>query len=223
MKTFLIGRLAIAAITCVSTHAGAATLIGNGGFESAQIPPDRGLVEYLAGDSGLPGWTITGGSVETVSQWTPFEGHQSLDLDGISPGTIQQSFATTPGMHYTLSFSYSNNPFAGTGATLPASAFVSVQGAGNVPLLGQTITHDTSDPAQMSYSNFQMEFVADSTSATLIFASLDPSNSVGGIALDGISVSAVPELSSFSTLSVGILLGAFGLHRRRDRGPAEGR
>ena len=55
-------------------------------------------------------WRITAGSVNVQTYWPATEGMQTLDLNGVSPGTIEQSFATVPGQIYQLLFDFANNP-----------------------------------------------------------------------------------------------------------------
>src|SRR5262249_20311045 len=78
-----------------------AGLITNGGFEQ---PGGQTADLFLpAGNSSLTGWTIVSGSVDIVpstGSWPAYEGSQSLDLDGHSAGTIEQSFTTTVGITY---------------------------------------------------------------------------------------------------------------------------
>ena len=118
------------------------SLVVNGGFE---LPAVGGTYSTLT--SGLTGWTIESGSVDLIhTYWTPFEPTQSLDLDGTSPGTISQSFATLPGHSYELFFAFSNNPdghgqvYNGGPSSFPASARVTLDGT--TTLLSHDIWHD---------------------------------------------------------------------------------
>ena len=115
-----------------------ADLITNGGFET---PVTGNFTDFTAGlqPPGF-GWVITSGGVDVVRAGpnfasTAFEGSQFLDLDGFTPGAIAQTFTTTPGTNYLLSFAYANNPegagvpspgCVGACATIPAHAIVSV-------------------------------------------------------------------------------------------------
>ena len=124
---------------------------------------------------------------------TAFAGAEWLDLDGGTAGTIQQSFATTPGGVYSLSFAYANNPILGT---VPATATVRLfNSENNAQLLPPfTITHSTSSGSDADWTQSPViQFKAIGALTTLSFASDNRAGSIGGIALDGISVSRVPE------------------------------
>jgi choice-of-anchor C domain-containing protein len=71
-----------------------------------------GFQFYYAGDNSIPGWTITGGSVDVLRapRWQPHEGQQSVDLSGVTTGGIYQDVPTTPGQAYRLSFWLAGNP-----------------------------------------------------------------------------------------------------------------
>ena len=186
-----------------------ADLIINGGFED----PGTGYYSTIgAGEPSLTGWSVLSGSVDVVSAdlYPSFEGSQSLDLDGSSPGTIEQSFATTIGGSYLLTFAYANNPGR------VALANVSVAGVGSSDLLDAGITHGSSTGSDMDYVAFEARFTANSATTTLRFTSLDDPGSRGGIALDAVSVTptAVPEPSSLALVGVG-LLGIVGRSLRR--------
>jgi hypothetical protein len=112
------------------------------------------------------------------------KGH-TLDLNGVSAGTIEQSFATIPGQVYQLLFDYANNPDR---PARTATATVTVTGAGT--LLSQGIAHVGSRPGNMKYTRFLGTFVANSVTTTLRFASTTPW--AYGIILDAVSVMAVP-------------------------------
>ncbi len=110
-------------------------------------------------------------------------------MNGVSAGTIRQTFATVPGQAYQLSFCYANNP---DGPAQSATATVSVTGAS--PRLNWNISHAGSTPSQMNYTRFLGTFIAGSTMTTLQFAST--TTGAYGIVLSAVSVTAVDTTPS---------------------------
>ena len=67
---------------CLAISEPPSNLVTNGGFEQPALPTDVGFVTYGPGAS-LTGWTIDSGSIDHIrNYWTPFDGAQSIDLDG---------------------------------------------------------------------------------------------------------------------------------------------
>ena len=215
-----------------------ADLIINGSFDTFVVTPPQdvnfgGWVRYFSPppNTDITGWTVSGTPSDgapnnvdlvhnsTYPSFTNTPGSNSLDMEGAigASGVIFQSFATTPGDTYTLSFEYANNPMPGPGSS--GSMNVLVTGAGT--LLNQDVTHSGSLFTNMNYQLFSQTFVADSTTATVQFEAL--TNSGFGIALDAVSVNLsgtpppVPEPSSIVLLGSGLLGLASLLQRRRFR------
>jgi hypothetical protein len=189
-----------------------ADLIVNGSFEI----PSTSFFTILPPIPAGFGWTIPAGDVDVDLTLAAFgdsavDGVQNLDLDGTVPGTLQQTFPTTPGQTYALSFAFSNNPFGTIG-----SARVDV--LGNTTLLSATVSHSNAGfgPGGLNWLTFNGLFVADSPFTTLRFTSLDASNSSTGLLLDAVSVNAVPEPTTLALFAFGGL-GAVG-HRLWRRG-----
>lgn len=184
----------------------------NGGFE---LPVQQTFTTYFAGDNSIPGWTVLAGSVDVGSAANngfivgpAAEGAQYLDLNGVSAGSIAQTFATTAGTSYTLSFSYANNY-----VNQPSSsALVSLFDANGNLFAPVSISHNTSVGGILDWTLFSASFTATSNATTLRFDSQVP-NSAGGILLDNASVNVVPEPASLACLGIGAMLVA----RRRRR------
>jgi hypothetical protein len=216
--------LLAAAMLLLAVNPSWANLIVNGSFETFVIAGTDvdfgGFVRYFSPppNTDITDWTITGSSgghpnsVDLVHSfgYPAFAGNQSLDMEGDvgASGVIFQSFATTPGVTYDLSFAYGNNPF-GFGGTMNALV------TGTSVLLNQNVSHNTSTGANMHYVLFSQNFVADSATTTLEFAAL--TNSGFGIALDAVDVSVasapMPEPASLTLLAIG--LAGLGFSRRR--------
>ena len=118
----------------------------NGGFEQpTPLANDYGE-EFGAGSTGIPGWSVVSGSVDvTPDTWFgSYQGVQSLDLDGSAPGSIEQSFTTTIGTTYQLSFAYADNGHPGGTYSGPRTADVTVTDAGGTTLLSSSVSHSGS-------------------------------------------------------------------------------
>lgn len=196
--------LALAATFAIATPASAANLLTNGDFESPLAPNSPGYTTFYAGES-FPGWNVTEGNVDVVAAsfatTIPASG-QWLDLVGFNDGTITQTFATTAGASYLLTFLYGNNP-----GGAPRSANVSVGD------FAGTITSTSG----LTYNSFSQLFTATGSSTTLTFASFGGSGNAG-IALDNVSVTAVPEPATWGMMILGFgLIGAAARRRQNVR------
>jgi choice-of-anchor C domain-containing protein len=195
LRSFPILTLLARAILLLSpTFACGENLIVNGGFEVA------GSALLRPGDAGLAPWTIVAGDVEVTSSgvWPAYEGANSLDLTGNISGAIEQSFATTPGQSYAISFAYANSWGA-------PSSTANVRVLSVAPLLDEVIAHSGSTQSDMKWTLFEGLFTADSTISTLRFTNLTP-DSFYGTTLDAVSVVAVPEPHTLAVACSGLML-----------------
>ena len=172
-----------------------------------------------AGDTTtIPGWTVIsgsndpwGGSVDWISgYWTAPGGTQSVDLDGNTPGGIEQTVATTIGSRYTLNFFVSQNP---DGGDYPGNT-----NTFNL-LVGNTVTpfSITGLSAYNTLSGYQAEsfsFTANSSSTLIGFVSTDePNHPYGAVIAD---VTFTPEPDVRIVLAIGLLgLCVFVRQRRK--------
>jgi len=147
-----------------------ANLIENGGFELGQVPNPCFIFDIGVGSTLITGWTVSQGTIDwdgpPPCSVTPGAGAHSLDLVGqIGIGGIQQTFATTPGKCYKISFDLAGNP--GAPPTIKPIA---------VNINGVNVFNDTFSIAGKSASNMgwvrkSVKFVATSPSTTVEFVS----------------------------------------------------
>src|SRR5262249_50017154 len=106
---------ALALLACLfSAQVARADILVNGNFEQGPGIPDLyPIYPVPPGEASLTGWTVTGGAVEIVTDnyWVPLSGHRSLALCSSGPGSIEQSFATSSGSVYRVTFWLSGEPF----------------------------------------------------------------------------------------------------------------
>ncbi len=188
--------IALAAASC------SAQIIVNGSFEA----PVLTSTQNYFGSFSFTGWSgaSTGGTgnaglvVGTDFGLTPFDGNQHFGFNGNNPapGTlIEQTFATTIGQAYSVAFAIGrNNGFFNQALGLKAEIF----GAGN----GILSTLAASPPDSVGYAMATFSFVANSGATTLRFTDISGSNPNTDLFIDSVSVTAVPEPSTFALLLV---------------------
>jgi choice-of-anchor C domain-containing protein len=219
--------LGIAAIVSVGlcAPANAVSLITNGSFEISPISASSlgNFTTLNGGDStSITGWTVTGGAsaIDYIgTYWTAADGVRSLDMNGLQPGGIEQSFTTVLGQTYQVTFDMAGNPAGGP-------AVKTLNGIIDVTTLG-SFSFDTSNPqtslTDMGWKQFSFTFVGTGTLQTLDFESTTTGNSGNssfptafGPALDNVAVTAIPEPATWAMMVLGFIGVGFMAYRRKN-------
>lgn len=182
--------LAAGALVALSSSAFAQNLIANGNFETytGVTPLAAGQYQTVGSTASGPnfgaitGWTVGGTSVDVI-RVPGFNAisNISIDLAGTpGPGSVSQTFNSIIGQSYLLTWDYRNNggfqPLAVTFGETTGSFAV----ANGMPL-----------------TFGQLWYTAIATSTTVMFAS-GPAQTNGGPVIDNVSVTAVPEPSTYA-------------------------
>jgi choice-of-anchor C domain-containing protein len=145
------------------------TGLTNEGFEdlnSTYFDDGSGFQQLNAPNASIEGWTVDAGSVDWIGEyWLAPEGAMSIDMSGVGPGTLSQTFDTTIGNTYTVSFLLSGNPVGE-----PAIKTLDVSATGGT--VGN-YSHDTTgtDLTTMVWTSETYEFL--STTATAFGPAID--------------------------------------------------
>jgi hypothetical protein len=182
-----------------------AELIVNGGFEAPLVtssgpPPGLGF-DYKTGTQ-ITGWTITGAQEPLFNTiYQPVGGgNQALQLESLSP--VFQTFGTTPGQAYVLTFDLAAYNMRDTPLQLaPLQVIVD----------GVTANFIGTD---LAYALQTVPFIATGPSTTVSFRNTGAFG-VNFPQIDDVSVvtAAAPEPGSLALL--GLALAAFGFARRK--------
>jgi Protein of unknown function (DUF642) len=229
----------VAALSLALVSVSRANILVNGGLETLlppTMPDDLVYASTTLNTGALPGWSITSGSVDVVpsNYFASSQGSYSVDLVGTPGiGAISQTFATTPGVGYLLTFDFSVNPDSwifdesGTIKRLQVSAI----GTDGLTVLTSSIysgSNGTRTNSNMQYLPETFSFIADGTSTTLKLEALAPLNMTGGMTANNIYAGPVidnldleigggatlfPEPSTLMLLSIGSVV----LLKRRAR------
>jgi choice-of-anchor C domain-containing protein len=184
----------------IVTPVQATNLIQNGSFENGANP---GLFQTInAVSTVITGWTVSQGSIDYIGTlWQASNGVRSVDLAGSGNGKIEQTFNTTIGTTYRVTFDLAGNPNAS-----PIIKDMRVSAGGSSADFSFNTTGKSN--SNMGWLSKSWDFTANSTTTTLEF--IDLTNSFAGLALDNVSVIAVPGPST-SVPEPSSMLGLLGL------------
>jgi hypothetical protein len=201
--------LALSTLLCIAPLAHANLLI-NGSFEQGTwVSTSSGYMDVPIGSTAITGWTTTDNRVAwaktpTADGVIAQDGIYSLDLTGfgnLNPNAgVTQTINTAPGQQYLLTFEFD----AAVGLSgLPAKLAVQ---AGSI---ATTFTKTTG-----GWEQFSLPFVATS-SATAISLSGSRLEQTYYVGLDNVSVTSVPEPSSWALLVTGVISTSALCRKRR--------
>ena len=160
-------------LSCVILLAFAATTSGatfqNGGFEHGSVPNTCNVFDLPVGSNVITGWTVSVGTIDWEAPppcgWRPPKGSKSIDLVGtFCVGGIEQTFDTTPGTRYRISFRLAGN-YGNPPVIKPLA--VTVNG------VTTNFLFDTTGKSQfnMGWVRQSVHFVASGGSSTVNFVS----------------------------------------------------
>jgi len=187
----------------------------NGSFETPGLGPTA--QQNIGAPGAAPTGWLGGGTLGNFALFyqsnlwiTAHSGLMSIGFggNGTAGATIEQTFDTTPGLPYTVSF-YTAAQQLGKG---PQSYRAEA-------LSGATVLGFSAGalPVSTTWTLRSFDFVATDNSTRLLIS--DTSNGPAAIslnwALDSVSVTAVPEPASFVLMGLGLLAVGASVRRRR--------
>ncbi|MEM7066025.1 MAG: choice-of-anchor C family protein [Cyanobacteria bacterium P01_B01_bin.77] len=175
---------------------GGTNLITNGSFEEGP-DPGNGFLRFSAGSTEITDWTVTAETVDLVgTQYRASDGLSSLDLDGATnaAGGIAQTFETTIGERYLVSFDLAGNVGRGPRIKTARVDVADVSQDFEYDSIGQSF-------ATLEYDQHSFEFIATESETTLQFSSLTGSG--WGPNIDNVSVVNVESDGGFHTVEIG--------------------
>ncbi|MCP5531676.1 MAG: DUF642 domain-containing protein [Akkermansiaceae bacterium] len=163
------------------------------------VPAPENLIANPSFESNLTNWTATGNlAVKDSAPYAPTDGVKlvAFNESNLSPnGSITQSFATTPGATYDLTFD------AGVLSYNTTLQKLKVDVTGNGSLFSQTIDVRRTSGANVQWFPQSFSFVANSVSSSISFTDVSASTSGLDLILDNIRIArniAVPLLKSLT-------------------------
>lgn len=168
----------------------------NGSFEvntNGAVIPAGGNLPLNVGATWLEGWTVGGPGGDiwvldgVVDGLGPYDGQQWIDFNGYGTppgGTLAQTFTTTVGQTYVVTFEVGER---GTGLeSITATAY----GSNNALLASNYCV-----PASEEWTQFELNFAAVSTNTTLLFKDTSPADvPAPDVTLDAVAVTAPPVI-----------------------------
>ena len=201
----------VCAVSAMPAQA-ATNLLINGGFEH----PASNFVNYLApaGFTGINGWITTGNGVhwmtESLGYFTDPSGKDAVDLADYARanGGIKQSFATTIGAIYSVSFAGMTFQNAGN----PDGRGEITAMIDNVAIQTYQLVNQSS--ASNAWQSFGFNFTATSALTTLEFRHAPAGENYSFLNDAAVFAVPVPEPETYAMLLAGLGLVGFTVRRR---------
>jgi hypothetical protein len=178
-------------------------------------PPPRELLVNGSFESGLSNWTPAGNvAARSATPYVPTDGTTLAGFNGgnTTPnGVITQTFSTTPGTTYTLTFD------AGVLSYNTLEQKVQVRVAGSAPLISDTVTMRGTGGGNTNWASKSYTFTADRATTTLTFTDVSATTDGLDHLLDNISVTARGTTSAWvngtpGNFRIGMTATAPGTH-----------
>lgn len=204
MKSLMKVFLAASILGCAATSN--ANLIINGGFEDSNVGTNQWKWFTASNVNGWNGSTIE--VWDSLQDFDSQEGDQHAELNAHGNNgqvfSIYQSFATTAGVSYELSFAYAAR-------TQNNEQFSYSVGDSNTIIATETFNNDL----VKIWSLFETSFVAVGASTDIKFTSIMPSTGTVGNFLDNVIITPSDDLSTANVsapATIALLLaGMFGI------------
>jgi hypothetical protein len=213
MRKSLIILTALASASVATTAQAAINLLVNPGFEDGVALP-MGQATLAAGDvTSISGWRVVGAGVNYVdnSVWDAAQGSRSIELLSNNGGIVQRIFGFTTGKKYVVRYNVSADPFNTAAGPVDVRYTVSVTG-GLAETYPYAYSPGVNTATSMNYSLREYVFIASNTFQDLQFRAAGRNGGFGPV-IDSVSVSAIPEASTWAMLLAGF--GLVGLASRR--------
>ena len=203
-------KIALAAAALALSTTANAAVFDNGSFESASANPGS-FTTLGTGSTAISGWVVVNGNIDYIgSYWQAGADSRSIDLSGGVPGAIAQTFDTVFGQQYEVSFLLSGNP---DGPPPVKTLRVEATGTAYQDYAFATAGHSL---ASMGWTAYTYAFTATGSSTTLTFSNASVASAYGP-AIDGVSVTAVPEPASWAMMIGGFAIAGAAMRRRAAR------
>lgn len=187
----------------------------NGSFETGVLNNAIGFDTKFAPSSDIANWTVTAGSVDYIGgYWQPEDGKRSLDMNGLSVGTIQQQINVPTNGNVTIDFWMAGNPDDSFKTKSMTVSLISGSQVFTFDATGKTL-------ANMGWTEKFAVFSNITAGNWILAFQGDTTNIAWGPALDNISASVdspqtVPD-GGMTVSLLGLGLTGLGLLRRRFR------
>lgn len=206
--------LLLGVMLAFSGAANAVTVV-NGSFEDGIAIGPSGVVNLATGDdTSLPGWNVLADGIDYFdnSYYQVSNGNRAVDLSTSTPGgVVQRIGGFTAGVTYQLTFDLSADP--NDPAVRPKTKRAVVSATGGTPSLFTYVLTDANTTTDSRWETNTYRFRANSLFQNIQFRSLDQSEY--GILLDNVSISEVPEASTWVLMIAGFGMVGFAARRRR--------
>ncbi|RYD24429.1 MAG: DUF642 domain-containing protein [Verrucomicrobiaceae bacterium] len=166
--------------------------------------PATGTLVNGSFENGYTGWTATGNqTVQTASFYTATDGTRLVSFNNgeVTPnGVLTQTFPTTPGQSYLLTFDM------GVLAYNNSQQKLQVQLTGSTSLLNVTHTTNRINNQLIRWESKSHVFTANSTSTTLTFKDVSTATNALDLTLDNVRV--IPQVNRTLTVTTSPAAGA---------------